>query len=73
MTAYDDIKKALETIGFDYEDVSHKGSPKGSPKGYPAYTIFRRDKEVFTVCLAVELQAASADDVMARLMSATEE
>jgi len=59
MKAPDDVKEALAAIGFEANDVS--------PADEPAYTEFRRGKEFFHVCFAVEIEALSINDVIEQL------
>ena len=61
MRAPDDVKAALEAIGFEATDVV--------PNDDPAYTKFRRGNEVFDIVFGVEGKAMSIFDVMDELVS----
>lgn len=59
MRAPDDVKQALEAIGFEAEDIV--------PKDDPSYTEFRRGPEMFSICHGVEGKAISIQDAFGEM------
>jgi hypothetical protein len=58
MRAPDEIKEALAKIGFEAEDIA--------PRNDPAFTEFRRGRELFAINFMIEGEALSIHDVLSK-------
>ena len=59
MRADAEIVEALRTIGYKAEHVS--------PDDDPAYTNFTKDKKIFSICLAIQVETKTIFEILDEL------